>query len=146
MKIIAALTIFGLAAALPPGLGPDNGSARAHEPSVAGAEVYIISPADGAVISGPVTIRFGLKGMGVAPAGVEQAGTGHHHLIIDAGLPSFDEPIPADDHYRHFGGGQTEVILDLPVGEHNLQLILGDHAHIPHDPPVVSDKIVFTVK
>ncbi len=146
MKIIAVLTIFGLAAALPAGLGPDNGSARAHEPSVAGAEVYIISPADGAVISGPVTIRFGLKGMGVAPAGVERAATGHHHLIIDAGLPSFDQPIPADDHYRHFGGGQTEVILDLPPGEHNLQLILGDHAHIPHDPPMVSDKIVITVK
>ncbi len=121
-------------------------SASAHSPAPDGARVYIISPADGDFVTSPVTVRFGLRGMGVAPAGVNAAGTGHHHLIIDAGLPSFDEPIPADEHYRHFGGGQSEAAIELAPGEHTLQLILGDHNHVPHDPPVVSDKVVVTVK
>lgn len=120
--------------------------ASAHSPASDGARVYIISPADGDIVTSPVTVRFGLGGMSVAPAGVNTAGTGHHHLIIDAGLPSFDQPIPAGGHYRHFGGGQTETTIELAPGEHTLQLILGDHNHVPHDPPVVSDKVVVTVE
>ena len=116
-------------------------------PSPEGAAVYIISPADGATIANPVTVRFGLKGMGVAPAGIEKENTGHHHLLIDvAELPTLDEPIPADDNHKHFGGGQTEVTLELPVGSHTLQLLLGDLNHIPHDPPVVSEKVTVTVQ
>jgi hypothetical protein len=84
--------------------------------------------------------------MGVAPAGIEKAGTGHHHLIVDAELPPVGLPIPATDHYRHFGKGQTEVLLDLPPGEHTLQLLLGDHIHIPHDRPVTSERISISVK
>ena len=83
--------------------------------------------------------------MGVAPAGIEKEATGHHHLVVDADLPPNDLPIPASDHYRHFGKGQTEVDLELSPGEHTLQLVLGDHLHIPHDPPVVSDKIKIIV-
>ena len=94
----------------------------------------------------PVTVMFGLKGMGVAPAGIEKAKTGHHHLIIDAGLPELDAPIPADENYRHFGGGQTETTVELSPGPHTLQLLLGDQNHIPHNPPVVSEKINITVK
>jgi hypothetical protein len=82
------------------------------------AQVYFISPADGEVLSSPFVVRFGLRGMGVAPAGVEKAGTGHHHLVVDAELPPSGLPIPATDHYRHFGKGQTEVTLDLPPGDH----------------------------
>ena len=94
-----------------------------------------------------MTVRFGLKGMGVAPAGIEKENTGHHHLLIDvAELPTLDEPIPADDNHKHFGGGQTEVTLELPVGSHTLQLLLGDLNHIPHDPPVVSEKVTITVQ
>ena len=116
-------------------------------PSPPGAAVYFISPTDGATVSNPVTIRFGLKGMGVAPAGVEKDKTGHHHLLIDVPeLPPLDEPIPQDEMHRHFGGGQTEVTLDLPPGKHTLQLLLGDRNHIPHDPPVVSDIITVTVQ
>ena len=116
-------------------------------PSPEGATVYIISPADGATVANPVTVRFGLKGMGVAPAGIEKENTGHHHLLIDvAELPPLDEPIPADDNHKHFGGGQTEVTLELPVGSHTLQLLLGDLNHIPHDPPVVSEKVTITVQ
>ena len=119
----------------------------ARTPSPEGATAYIISPTDGATVSNPVEVRFGLKGMGVAPAGVDKAKTGHHHLLIDVEkLPDLDKPVPADDHHRHFGGGQTEVTLELTPGEHTLQLLLGDQTHIPHDPPVISEKITITVK
>jgi len=110
------------------------------------AQVYFITPADGDVVSSPFVVRFGLKGMGVAPAGIEKAGTGHHHLVVDADLPPAGLPIPTNDHYRHFGKGQTEVTLDLPPGAHTLQLLLGDHFHIPHGRPVVSERISITVK
>jgi hypothetical protein len=122
-------------------------AANAASPAPADARVYIISPADGDVVSSPVTVKFGLSGMGVAPAGVEKAATGHHHLLIDLEtLPDPGQPLPADDHHKHFGGGQTETTVDLAPGQHTLQLIMGDHNHVPHDPPVVSDKITITVK
>ena len=111
-----------------------------------GARVYFISPADGAEIEGSVRIRFGLQGMGVAPAGVGREKTGHHHLILDSELPPMDKPLPSTEHVRHFGGGQTEVALDLPAGSHTLQLVLGDQNHVPHDPPVISEKITVRVK
>ena len=110
------------------------------------ASAYIISPKDGETVSSPVTVRFGLSGIGVAPAGVERGHTGHHHLLINVQqLPDMDKPIPADDQHRHFGGGQTEVSLELPPGEHKLQLLLGDHFHIPHNPPVLSEPIIIKV-
>jgi hypothetical protein len=122
--------------------------AASAEPTPApdGAKVYVIAPADGAVVSSPVTVQFGLAGMGVAPAGTHAPNTGHHHLIIDSGLPPLDQPVPKDDRHIHFGGGQTEVTLDLPPGEHTLQLLMGDHLHVPHNPPVVSERITITVK
>lgn len=120
--------------------------ALARTPAPQGARVYIVSPQNGATVSSPVKVVFGLEGMGVAPAGVEKAKTGHHHLIIDADLPSVNEPVPSDDNHRHFGGGQTEVTIDLAPGTHTLQLIMGDHNHVPHDPPVVSEKITINVK
>lgn len=116
-------------------------------PSAEGAMSYIISPEDGAVVSGPVTVRFGLKGMGVAPAGVQVPNTGHHHLMVDvADLPDLTAPLPSDANHIHFGAGQTETVLDLPPGEHTLQLILGDFAHTPHEPPVVSERVTITVR
>lgn len=115
-------------------------------PAPEGAAVHFISLADGDTVSNPVTIHFGLSGMGVAPAGVRIDGTGHHHLIVNADLPDLDLPIPADDNYRHFGGGQTQATIELPAGDHTLQLLLGDLAHIPHDPPVMSEKITITVE
>jgi hypothetical protein len=116
-------------------------------PTVApeGATAYIIDPADGAQVTSPVTVRFGLKGMGVAPAGLEAPHTGHHHLIIDSELPPLDQPVPKDERHIHFGGGQTETTVELPPGQHTLQLLLGDHLHVPHNPPVVSEKITITV-
>ncbi|HSG66553.1 MAG TPA: DUF4399 domain-containing protein [Gammaproteobacteria bacterium] len=118
----------------------------ARKPAPEGAEAYIQSPANGAIVSSPVTVRFGLRGIGVAPAGVDLPNTGHHHLLIDvAEPPSFDMPLPATDNVRHFGAGQTEVELVLPPGEHTLQLVLGDYLHVPHQPPVVSERITITV-
>lgn len=110
------------------------------------ARAYIISPSAGDVVSSPVVVQFGLEGAGVAPAGVEKANTGHHHLLIDTDLPDLSKPIPSDENHRHFGGGQTQVELELTPGEHSLQLLLGDHSHIPHDPPIMSEKITITVK
>ena len=111
------------------------------------ANLYIISPLDGGTVSSPVKVVFGLEGMGVAPAGIKFNNTGHHHLLIDIDeLPDVNSPIPSDDNHRHFGKGQTEAIIELEPGEHSLQLILGDHMHIPHNPVVVSKKIKINVK
>ncbi len=114
-------------------------------PSPAGAKVEFVDLKDGAVIGPKTTIHFGLHGMGVAPAGTRKANSGHHHLLIDTDLPPLDHPIPNDENHLHFGGGQTEVELSLPPGPHTLQLLLGDADHIPHTPPVYSDKIHVTV-
>lgn len=131
-------------AALVPQAKADPGLVRV--PSSPEASAYLISPADGATVSNPIVVRFGLHGMGVAPAGVDKPGTGHHHLLIDSELPAYNLPIPSDDQHRHYGGGQTEAILVLPPGDHSLQMILGDARHIPHDPPVVSERIQITVE
>ena len=115
--------------------------------SVEGATVYIVSPANGETVSNPVKIVFGLDGMGVAPAGIDYPDSGHHHLLIDAELPeNMGLPIPSDDNHRHFGKGQTEITLELSPGTHTLQLVFADMNHVPHDPPVVSEKITITVK
>src|SRR5688500_6246173 len=113
----------------------------------AGARAYVISPKNGETVSSTFTVQFGLKGTGVAPAGVTMANTGHHHLLIDvAQMPDMSMPLPATDKIRHFGGGQTETEVTLPPGQHTLQLVVGDFAHIPHDAPIASDKVTITVK
>lgn len=126
------------------------GAALAGEtPSPPGAKVYFIGLEDGQTVASPVTVRFGLSGMGVAPAGVDdKENTGHHHLIINEAIEGeeLNEPIPADDQHIHFGGGQTETTIELPAGTHVLQLVLADWSHIPHNPPVMSERITITVK
>jgi len=118
----------------------------ARTPSPPGAEVYIISPKDGAKVHSPVTVVFGLKGMGVAPAGIKFDNTGHHHLLVDTDPPSdLNAPLPATDKVLHFGKGQTEASVPLSPGKHTLQLLLGDQNHVPHNPPVISKKITITV-
>jgi len=116
-------------------------------PSPAGAEVYIISPKDGAKVKSPVTVVFGLKGMGIAPAGIKMDNTGHHHLLVDADAPAdLSKPLPNDEHNVHFGKGQTETSLTLTPGKHTLQLLLADSLHTPHDPVVISKKITVVVE
>ncbi len=119
----------------------------AGTPAPDGAEVYFVTPQDGSTVSSPVTVVFGLKGMGVAPAGTDRPNTGHHHLLIDLEqVPAMDKPLPADAHHVHFGGGQTETSIELEPGKHTLQLIMGDMSHIPHSPPVLSEKITIVVE
>jgi len=113
-------------------------------PAPEGAEVYFIEPEDGDSVPQTFTIKFGLKNMGVAPAGTDNAATGHHHLLIDQELPPLDQPMSGD--VMHFGGGQTETEVTLPPGQHRLQLIVGDKNHVPNDPPVTSDRITVTVE
>jgi len=123
-------------------------------PSSPGAAVYFVNLADGATVTSPVRIVFGLSGMGIAPAGIEKEGTGHHHLLVDRppmgqgedGAEELLYSIPTDDNHRHFGGGQTETSVALAPGAHTLQLVLGDHAHVPHTPPVMSGVITITVE
>ena len=115
-------------------------------PSAKGAKVLITEPKDGATVSSPVTVKFGIEGMEVAPAGTDKPNTGHHHLIIDVPPPLGTEPIPISANHVHFGKGQTEATIELKPGAHTLQLILGDKNHVPHTPPVVSDVVKITVK
>lgn len=112
-----------------------------------GAAVYFIGLKDGDTVTSPIKVRFGLNGMGVAPAGIAKDNTGHHHLLVNLDqAPNMEMPLPANDNVRHFGKGQTETSIELPAGTHTLQLLLGNHYHVPHNPPVMSDKISITVQ
>ena len=123
------------------------GIAQERTPPVPNAEVYIIAPLDGAKVHGPVTVRFGLKGMGIAPAGVKFDNTGHHHLLVDTDVSELklDAPLPASDKVLHFGKGQTETTLTLSKGKHTLALVFADYLHTSFDPPLTSKKITITV-
>ena len=122
-----------------------NAAEVTRTPAPEGARVYLVSPQDGATVKSPVTVVFGLEAMGVAPAGIDVPNTGHHHLLVDMDLPSdLNKPLGAD--VRHFGGGQTQVQVELAPGKHTLQLLLGDKLHMPHEPPVLSEKITITVE
>lgn len=127
----------------------DTNSATAALISAAadGAAVFFIEPADGAVVSSPVNVKFGVTNMEIVPAGTDKEFSGHHHILIDLDtLPDMSLPLPATDQVVHFGGGQTETDLELSPGEHTLQLLLGNYLHIPHDTPVISEKITITVE
>jgi len=136
------LTIFALFSLMTSPLANDLVSKSPPD-----ATLYIIEPIDGATVSKTFKVIFGLSGMGVAPAGTNIENTGHHHILIDMDkLPDLTKPLPATDQIRHFGGGQTETELTLAPGEHTLQILLGNYAHVPHDKPVISEKITITVK
>ena len=120
-------------------------ASAAGTPSPENAEAYIIWPPDGAVIGGgKLWVRMGLRNMGVCPKGVERPNVGHHHLLVDTELNT-EGQIPSDRNHLHFGAGETEARVELPPGKHTLQMLLGDHDHRPHDPPVFSQKITITV-
>ena len=114
--------------------------------SLSGASVFFISPADGETVTSPVKVVFGIEGMTVAAAGDDTPHSGHHHLLIDTDLPELGLPIPKDDQHVHFGDGSTETEITLEPGEHSLQMLLGDHLHIPHDPPLISSQIIIQVQ
>jgi hypothetical protein len=138
-RVLLALSATVLAAAA---------FAQDREPAPAGAQVYFIAPSNGATVHGPVTVKFGLKGMGVAPAGIKFDNTGHHHLLIDTDSSELklDAPLPMTDKILHFGKGQTETAVTLSPGKHTLELVFADYLHIPFDPLLHSQKITITVK
>ena len=144
--IVAGLLFAAALAPVAPAIAQTPAVAAQRTPPPQGAEVYIISPKSGATVHNPVLVQFGLKGMGVAPAGVKFDGTGHHHLLIDTDAPAdLAAPLPATDKIVHFGKGQTETTVTLTPGKHTLQLLLADQNHVPHQPPVTSKKITITV-
>jgi len=137
------LSWFTLLLAITTFAGPAFAAGTPRPPD---AEVYIISPADGATVTSPFVVQFGLRGMGVAPAGIEKPNTGHHHLFVDVDqFPDPALPMPSDANHIHFGGGQTETTLDLAPGKHTLQLVFGDAKHMMFEPKMVSKKITITV-
>ena len=139
-----AIISLGLALATLTGFGQ---AALPKSKSAPGAKVYIISPAHGETVGKTFTVKFGLQGMGIAPAGIKFDNTGHHHLLVDVDeMPDLNKPLPATEHVLHYGKGQTETTLTLEPGSHTLQLVLGDYLHLPHDKPVISRKIRVTVK
>jgi hypothetical protein len=139
LRLLAALSAILLASVC---------IAQERTAAPAGAEVYFIAPKDGATVHGPVTVRFGLKGMGIAPAGVKFDNTGHHHLLLDTDLSEvkLETPMPATDKVLHFGKGQTETTLTLPPGKHTLELVFADSLHMSFNPPLHSKKITITVE
>jgi len=138
-RFLPALAVLGL-------LLPFAAGEAGATPAPKDAYLYIGWPNDGEVVKSPFKVWFGLRNMGVAPAGVDKPDTGHHHLLINADLPPMNEPIPNNRTHLHFGGGQTETVLDLPPGKYTLQLMLADKDHIPFDPLVISKKITITVR
>jgi len=114
----------------------------------ADAKVFFLNIKDGDTVTSPVSIKFGISGMTLAPAGDQTPNTGHHHLIIDDAIQddALNQPIPSDEHHIHYGKAQTGATVTLPAGTHTLQLVLGDWTHIPHKTPVMSEKITVTVK
>jgi len=155
-KLTGILLLCILAAALQacgndgqPAAGADQGGTPAQMPrsvSPPGAAVFFITPMDGQTVKSPVTVKFGISGMAVLPAGEMAPASGHHHLLVDSELGDASLPVPKDDQHLHFGKGQTETTLELAPGQHSLQLVLGDGNHVPHDPPVVSPRITITVE
>ena len=141
------MRMFAIAAALALVGSVTAAQAQDRTPSPVGAKVFIISPKDGATVSSPVTVKFGVKGMAVVPAGTKQDNSGHHHLLIDTDVPSdLSQPLPSiPDKVVHFGKGQTETSVTLSPGKHTLQLVFADANHIPHNPAVISKKITVTV-
>jgi Domain of unknown function (DUF4399) len=138
------MRMFAIAAALL--LAATVAPAQERTPSPPGAKVVILSPKNGANVTNPVVVKFGIKGMTLAPAGTHEPNTGHHHLLIDTDPPAdLSKPLPVTDKILHFGKAQAETTLTLPPGKHTLQLLLADGNHIPHNPPVMSKKITINV-
>ena len=146
-KLIPMVSLLAMGAGIAQAQAPAPAAAPALTPAPANAEAYIIAPADGAKVKSPVVVRFGLKGMGIAPAGIKMDDTGHHHLFVDTDLPAdLTKPIGVvENKIIHYGKGQTETTLTLGPGKHTLQLLVGDYLHTPNATPVASKRITITV-
>ena len=156
-QILTRSLLFGISLVLAACGGqeqPETGAASSESappgmqrsPAPPGATVFIIAPSDGATVSSPVSVKFGISGINVAPAGQHAPNSGHHHLLIDTELQDPEAPVPADPQHVHYGKGQTEASIELEPGQHTLQLVLGDGNHVPHQPPILSKVVTITVE
>lgn len=131
----------------PSAMTPVTGkTANGRHPSPEGAAVRFTAPENGSVVSSPVTLEFEVSGMKVRPAGTAEEHSGHHHVLVNTGLPDFSLPVPMDANHLHFGDGRSSTKLELPPGKHTLQLLFADYLHIPHDTAVYSEPITIEVK
>jgi hypothetical protein len=138
MRSFLVIVLFSLASPLMSNDGPYSSEDK---------KLFFIAPTTGATVSSPLTIKFGIKGMKIVPAGINEVKSGHHHLLVNLEkLPDMNMPIPADKNHLHFGKGQTEATIELSKGKHTLQLLLGNYIHIPHKIPLLSEKIEITVE
>lgn len=133
-------------AAAAPAAAPAAPASLTSEAAPENARVYFVDLANGAEVASPLLVKFGVEGIAIAPAGSSEPATGHHHLVIDAELPAYDQPIPASANYAHFGKGQTETTIELSPGPHTLQMVFANGLHVPFNPPLVSEKISITVR
>lgn len=148
LAALAALLLAGCGQepAAPGNAAPAAPAAMPRNKAPEDARVWFIEPQDGATVSSPVTVQFGVSGIALAPAGDARPDSGHHHLLINTGMPALDQPVPKDERHLHFGKAQSEATVELPPGKHTLQMLLGDANHVPHDPPVSSARITITVE
>jgi hypothetical protein len=145
-RLYSALAVLACLAAMAAGAqAPEEQEQPGPAPAPEDAQVYLIAPSGGAATLGAITVVIGLRGMGIAPAGVRHENTGHFHLVVDGEPPPPDEPIPDDDRHIHLDGGETQTMLELEPGSHTVQVIFADHRHIPHEPPLMSEKVTFEV-
>ena len=142
--IAATLLVLSLAACGDSGTPASDASGRT--PSPPGAKVFIIEPVNGATVKTPVTVKFGVEGLEVVPAGTDKPNSGHHHLLIDTKLADDNAPVPSDANHIHYGKAQTEAQIELSPGKHTLQDLFADQNHVPHNPPLQSDVITITVE
>jgi hypothetical protein len=113
--------------------------------SASAQSVTLLEPSDGATVSSPFKVRFGVTGMEVRPAGDASANTGHHHLLINADSVKAGEVVPADATHLHFGKGQTEAEVKLPPGSYKLTMQFANGAHQSYGPEL-SKSIHVTVE
>jgi hypothetical protein len=113
--------------------------------------VWFLEPTDGAKIEGPlengkvrVAVKMGAEGIAIKPAGPVEAGSGHHHILVDSGALAAGGVVPKDEQHLHFGKGQTEATLELTPGAHTLELQLADGMHRSYGPQL-SSSIKITV-
>ena len=110
-----------------------------------GQTVSFIQPEDGAELTSPVVVEFGVEGMEVEPAGALSKDKGHHHIVINGSFIPKGEVVPADETHIHYGKGQVTDTLDLEPGEYTLTMQFADGLHTSYGEQM-SSTINITVK
>ena len=100
--------------------------------------VWFVEPQDGATVTSPFKVVFGIKGMSVEPAGEIKPDSGHHHLLINLDPMPAGEAIPVDATHLHFGKGQTEAEVKLPPGHYKLTMQFANGAHVSYGPAMAA--------